>query len=72
MTPPFEHLSALALAVLAFAGAELVGGNGLIAAFVCGLVLGNTASAICDSLHALGEAKDSCSRCSSSWPSVRW
>jgi NhaP-type Na+/H+ or K+/H+ antiporter len=37
----FERLSSLGLAFLAFAAAELAGGNGFISAFVAGLVLGN-------------------------------
>lgn len=57
MSPAFEQLAALGLSVLAFAGAELVGGNGFIAAFVCGLVLGNTAPEVCDSIHEFGEAE---------------
>ncbi|MEM8962466.1 MAG: cation:proton antiporter [Acidobacteriota bacterium] len=42
MEQSFAEIAAVALALLAFAGAELVGGNGFIAAFVGGLVLGNT------------------------------
>ncbi len=42
MNETFQHLSSLGLALLAFAGAELVHGNGFIAAFVAGLALGNT------------------------------
>ena len=39
------------------AGAELVHGNGFIAAFVAGLVVGNTARGICKSLYEFGEAE---------------
>lgn len=53
----FRELSALGLAVLAYAGAEVVGGNGLIAAFVSGLTLGNTARGLCKSLYEFGEAE---------------
>ncbi len=42
MTEPFEGIGILAMAFLAFAGAELIGGNGFIAAFTSGLVFGNT------------------------------
>ena len=42
MTEPFEGIGVLAMAFLSFAGAELIGGNGFIAAFVSGLVFGNT------------------------------
>ncbi len=42
MTEAFQGVSALALALLAYAASELIGGNGFIAAFVAGLTLGNT------------------------------
>ena len=42
MTEPFEGIGVLAIAFLSFAGSELIGGNGFIAAFVSGLVFGNT------------------------------
>jgi NhaP-type Na+/H+ or K+/H+ antiporter len=54
---PFQRLSALGLAAFAFAGAELVGGNGFIAAFVAGLTLGNVARSVCECLHTFGEAE---------------
>ncbi len=57
MNHAFQHLSALGLALLAFAGAELVGGNGFIAAFTAGLTLGNTAKSICDCLYEFAEAE---------------
>ncbi|RMH15356.1 MAG: sodium:proton antiporter [Acidobacteria bacterium] len=47
MTETFQELAAIALALLAFATAELAHGNGFIAAFCAGLVLGNTARAVC-------------------------
>ncbi len=53
----FQRLSGLGLAVLAFAGAELVGGNGFIAAFVAGLTLGNTARTVCSRIYDFGEAE---------------
>jgi NhaP-type Na+/H+ or K+/H+ antiporter len=39
---PFQGIGILSLAVLTFVAAELMGGNGFIAAFISGLVLGNT------------------------------
>ena len=54
---PFERLSVLGLAVAAFGGAELVGGNGFIAAFVAGLALGNSARGTCAHLYEFGEAE---------------
>lgn len=53
----FLSLSALALAILAFGGAELVGGNGFIAAFAAGLVMGNVAREVCMTLYNFAEAE---------------
>ena len=53
----FQRLSVLGLAAFAFAGAELVGGNGFIAAFVAGLTLGNATRSACESLYDFGEAE---------------
>ncbi len=53
----FERLTVLGLAGLAFAGAQAVGGNGFIAAFVAGLALGNTTHGICRCLYEFGEAE---------------
>lgn len=47
MNRTFQDLAALALAILAFAAAEMVHGNGFIAAFCAGLTLGNTSRVIC-------------------------
>ncbi|MEO1365748.1 MAG: cation:proton antiporter [Acidobacteriota bacterium] len=58
MNHAFQHLSALGLALLAYAGAEQFHGNGFIAAFIAGLVLGNTVSAsVSDSLYEFAEAE---------------
>ncbi len=54
---PFERLSVLGLALCAFAGAELIGGNGFIAAFAAGLTLGQTARGTCSHLYEFGEAE---------------
>lgn len=54
---PFQRLSSLGLAFLAFAGAELVGGNGFIAAFVAGLTLGNVGRNVCATLYEFGETE---------------
>ena len=40
MTQPFEGIAILAVAALAYVGAELIGGNGFIGAFVSGLIFG--------------------------------
>jgi len=57
MSPPFQRIAALGLSLLAFGGAELIGGNGFIAAFVAGLILGNTARDVCPCLYDFGEAE---------------
>jgi NhaP-type Na+/H+ or K+/H+ antiporter len=53
----FERLSSLGLAVLAFAGAELVGGNGFIAAFVAGLTLGSVSRSVTETIHLFAETE---------------
>ncbi len=53
----FQRIAGLGLALLAFGAAELVGGNGFIAAFVAGLTLGNTARGVCTCLYEFGEAE---------------
>lgn len=53
----FLKLSAIGLALLAFGAAELAHGNGFIAAFAAGLVMGNVAREICPRLYEFGEAE---------------
>ncbi len=53
----FQGIAAISLAFLAFAGAELVGGNGFIAAFVAGLALGHFARGLSDFLLEFVEAE---------------
>jgi sodium/hydrogen antiporter len=57
MDDNFQRLSGVALAILCFAVAEVVGGNGFISAFVAGLVFGNTSRAICHCVHEFMEAE---------------
>jgi NhaP-type Na+/H+ or K+/H+ antiporter len=57
MSDSFEQLSGLALALLAFAGAELAGGNGFIAAFTAGLTFGTVARGFCEGLYRFVEAE---------------
>jgi NhaP-type Na+/H+ or K+/H+ antiporter len=57
MSDAFGDLAALGLALLAYAGAEVVGGNGFIAAFTAGLTLGNTARSLCSSVYEFAEAE---------------
>ena len=53
----FQDIASLAIAAVAFAGAESVGGNGFIAAFVAGLTLGNTVRGLCTCLYEFAEAE---------------
>jgi NhaP-type Na+/H+ or K+/H+ antiporter len=57
ITQSFQSLSVLGLSVLAFSLAQLVGGNGYIAAFAAGLILGNTSRSVCTYLFEFGEAE---------------
>lgn len=57
VSPVFIKLSALGVAMLAFGFAELVGGNGFIAAFCAGLMVGNVARRLCEKLYEFGEAE---------------
>ncbi len=56
-TLPFQGIAILALAVLAFVLAELVGGNGFIAAFVGGTVFGNCIRHECSFLFEFMESE---------------
>lgn len=56
MSPVFQRLSALSLAVLCFAFAEMVHGNGFIAAFIGGMFLGVRTQAIRERIQEFGEA----------------
>ena len=58
MTESFEDLSVLGLTFLAYTGADMVSGNGFIAAFCAGLVSGNiTTDAVRQKLYDFGEAE---------------
>ena len=58
MNESFEDLSVLGLAFLAYTGADMIGGNGFIAAFCAGLVSGNvTSEAVRQTLYDFGEAE---------------
>ncbi len=51
----YRQLGALAVAVMAFAGAEVLGGNGFIAAFVAGLAFGGVAREQCRDIQDFTE-----------------
>ncbi|MEO1476119.1 MAG: cation:proton antiporter [Pseudomonadota bacterium] len=57
ITPTYQGVAAMALALVAFAAAEQVGGNGLIAAFICGLVYGNLRIEYSHFLHEFTETE---------------
>ena len=53
MSPVFEKLSVLGVAPIAFASAELVGGNGFIAAFVAGMWVGRLSPHLVKAIESL-------------------
>jgi len=57
MSHIFQELSALGLAILAYALAESIHGNGFISAFFAGLILGNYFRSLCTCLYEFAEAE---------------
>ena len=57
ITENFQGVAAMALAIVAFASAELIGGNGFIAAFVAGLIYGNLKVSYSHFLHEFTETE---------------
>lgn len=57
MTPAAEGIAVLALALLTFLGAEMIGGNGFISAFVAGLVFSHTLRHPCEFLFEFMESE---------------
>jgi sodium/hydrogen antiporter len=57
MNSTFQRLTSICLAILAFALAEMVHGNGFIAAYFAGLLLGTTTPEIRERIHEFGEAE---------------
>ncbi|MBL4885618.1 MAG: sodium:proton antiporter, partial [Planctomycetaceae bacterium] len=53
----FLELTTLALALLAYGAAELVGGNGFIAAFCAGLAVGSVSRTLCVAIREFAEAE---------------
>lgn len=51
----YRHFSGIAIAFGAFGVAELIGGNGFIAAFTAGIIVGRTSPEICESLQEFAE-----------------
>jgi NhaP-type Na+/H+ or K+/H+ antiporter len=57
MNTTFQRLASISLAILAFSLAEMVHGNGFIAAYFAGLLLGTTTPEIRERIHEFGEAE---------------
>jgi NhaP-type Na+/H+ or K+/H+ antiporter len=57
MNTTFQRLTSICLAILAFSLAEMVHGNGFIAAYFAGLLLGTTTPEIRERIHEFGEAE---------------
>jgi len=57
MTGDFRRLAAIGLSLIAFSLAALLGGAGLVAAFLAGLMLGVVARGVCQPLYEFGEAE---------------
>jgi len=57
VTHAFRDLSVLSIGLLAFALAEMVYGNGFIAAFCAGLIMGNTVRDKCKCLYDFAETE---------------
>lgn len=55
--PSFQRLSAVSLALIAYAFAELVHGNGFIAAFFAGMLLGAKTPVVRERIQEFGEAE---------------
>jgi len=56
-TATTQRLATLAIAAIAFAGSELLGGNGFVAAFTAGLVVGATARSLLPQTTGFAEAE---------------
>lgn len=57
MNSTFQRLASICLAILAFSLAEMIHGNGYIAAYFAGLLLGTTTPEIRERIHEFGEAE---------------
>ncbi len=57
MNRAFLQISVLSLAILAYGGAEAIGGNGFIAAFAAGMVVGTRSRRLLDAVEEFGETE---------------
>lgn len=55
MSDSYQRLASLPIAVLAYSGAELIHGNGFIAAFFSGMLLGTKTPIFRERIHGFGE-----------------
>jgi len=57
MEHSYREFSGIALAMIAYVGAGMVGGNGFIAAFVAGIAMGNSSAEVRENLFDFAEAE---------------
>jgi len=57
MNHTFQRLASIAIAILAYSLAEMFNGNGFIAAFFAGMLLGTRTESIRERIHEFGEAE---------------
>ena len=57
MNETYQRLSSVSLAVIAYASAEAMHGNGFMSAFFCGLALGTRTPAVRERIHEFAEAE---------------
>jgi NhaP-type Na+/H+ or K+/H+ antiporter len=57
LTPDFSHIYLLTLAFIAYLGADLIGGNGFIAAFTAGVATGNTLKQANEEIYGFAESE---------------
>ncbi len=57
MEHAYREFAGITLALIAFVGAGFVGGNGFIAAFVAGIVMGNSSKEVRENLYDFAEAE---------------
>lgn len=57
MEHAYREFAGITLAIIAFVGAGAIGGNGFIAAFVAGLVMGNSSKEVRENLYDFAEAE---------------
>lgn len=57
MEHAYREFAGITLALIAFVGAGFVGGNGFIAAFVAGMVMGNSSKEVRENLYDFAEAE---------------